>query len=165
MMVDLSCCLASGLRECGLPEAVKVRTMAGILGFGNRFSELRMGWVVEEPGEEPAGNRRPDGKFAPGNSVNPAGRSASRKWEEKLAERDRLIAELQEKLADRGLREENKVLKVRVKDLEAEVERLGRENAELRGRADGQADADPGADEIDGQIERMLLEAKSALPR
>ena len=66
-----------------------------------------------------------------GPSINPEGRGsvrgAERRLEEELAEARRENEELRAKLADRGLKEENKVLKARVKDLEAEVERLGRE--------------------------------------
>ena len=125
------------------------------------------------PGKRPRGNPN---LVKGGPSLNPTGGPGERKWKEELAELERQreaeraereeeraadqkrIAELEEKLADRGLREENKVLKGRVKELEAEVERLGRENAELRGRAAEQDDADPGADEQTGRIKKMLAE-------
>lgn len=116
--------------------------------------------VVEKSGEEVVVNREANGTFGPGTRANPAGRGASRKWQEALADRDRRIAELEEKLADRGLREENKVLKARVRELEgrekdllAEIERLGREG--------GTASANPpaedgGAEAVLADIERLL---------
>ena len=126
----------------------------------NRLSGGSGGVLVEETGEELVVNREADGKFGPGSRANPAGRGASRKWQEQLAARDKRIAELEEKLADRGLREENKVLKVRVKELEgreeellAEVERLGRERGAVSQHYQG---PDAGSERVGFDVAELL---------
>ena len=117
--------------------------------------------AAEEPGAEPAENRRPDGTFGPGNNAGPKGRAGKKK--DLLAELRAENEELKEKLAERGAREENKVLKARVKELEAraaELETLLAErDAEIGRLKGGEAVDDPGTDAALGLIEKLLAEA------